>query len=268
MNNRPIGYFDSGIGGLTALKEHFALLPQEDTIYVADEAHLPYGTKTQTEITDYSQKIVDFLISKDVKAIVCACNTSSAIALPVIEKTCPVPIFGVIEAGSQQAIKLTSTNQIVVLATKATVKSRKYDETIQKINPDCTVTDFAAQELVQIVEAGDYQNPNVQAEIDRLLAPLENIDADTMVLGCTHFPIIEKLINNATNQRFQMVNSGQEAVKNLTEFLKTNDLACEESSTPAQHIFYTTGNPAVLQNVGNKFLGEKIQAVQHLAEES
>ncbi|BDR56674.1 glutamate racemase [Xylocopilactobacillus apis] len=258
MDNRPIGYFDSGIGGLTALKEDLEILQNEDTIYVGDEAHLPYGTKTSKEITFYSRKIVNFLVQQNVKAIVCACNTSSAIALPTIKKELKIPIFGVIEAGSRAAVKTTKNDQIIVLATKATVKSKKYDENLLKLNSNLAVTDFDAQDLVRIVENGDYKSEHVLNQIEKILMPLKEQQADTMILGCTHFPIIEDLIFKATEGRFKMVDAGKSAVKELADYLERENLNHDSLPRQAKHLFYTTAQPNHFDHVANQFLNSKL----------
>lgn len=264
MDNRPIGYFDSGIGGLTALKEHLRILPNEDTIYVADEANLPYGTKTISEITQFSSRIVKFLNSQNVKAIICACNTSSALALSTLKSKFSIPIFGVIEAGSMAAARATQNKKIVTLATNATVKSKKYDDTLHSINSDLITTDFAAQDLVKIVEEGGYQNPQVKEKINTLLKPLKSESADTMILGCTHFPIIEEQIDDATGHRFEMINSGEEAVKLLAQYLSKNNLAHDPLHKNAIHTFYTTGEPSHFKDVAEQFLQTKIQTAKGL----
>lgn len=264
MDQRPIGFFDSGIGGLTALKVAKKLLPHEDTIYVADEANLPYGTKSPAAVTDFSRKIINFLIDQNVKAIVCACNTSSALALPKLSSEFDLPILGVIEAGSQKANQTTKNRHIAVLATQATVASKKYDEELKTFNSDLVVQDFAAQELVAIVENGDYSSNLVLHQINEVLAPLAQSSADTLILGCTHFPILAPQITQVTKQRFQIVDPGKEVVIKLRNCLTQWQILQDENQHLGKHLFYTTGSCEHLFKLGSNFLGDREIKVRHL----
>ena len=264
MDNRPIGYFDSGIGGLTALKEHFSILPEEDIIYVSDEAHLPYGTKSYVEVTQLSRKIIEFLISKNVKAIVCACNTASALAIPTLQKEFSLPITGVVCAGSQKSVEVTKNKKIAVIATEATIRSQKFNKIIYELDPHIEVFGYPAQSLVDLIEKGNYKFPQSQKEIKRILSPLQDEIADTLILGCTHFPIIEDEIAIVTNHRFKMVNPGRESVKQLKKYLLERDLIHEHRSDKSLQEFYTTGDLMNLKKVGAAFLNQPIKEVKIL----
>lgn len=264
MDERPIGFFDSGIGGLTALKSALKLLPNEATIYVADEANLPYGTKSSKEISNYSQKIINFLIKQNVKAIVCACNTSSAIAIPHLKKIYNLPIFGVIDAGAKKANQITKNQHIMIIATKATIKSKKYNEKLESLNSKLVINDLATQELVKIVENGDYSSKPIIKKIYQVLAPLSKTSADTLILGCTHFPILKEQINEATNYRFKLVDPGNEVIINLKDFLTKKQLLSNNNVKSNNHVFYTTGSIEHFLTLGSNFLDNSTIKVNHL----
>ncbi len=264
MDERPIGFFDSGIGGLTALKSALKLLPNEATIYVADEANLPYGTKSSKEISNYSQKIINFLIKQNVKAIVCACNTSSAIAIPHLKKIYNLPIFGVIDAGAKKANQITKNQHIMIIATKATIKSKKYNEKLESLNSKLIINDLATQELVKIVENGDYSSKPIIKKIYQVLAPLSKTSADTLILGCTHFPILKEQINETTNYRFKLVDPGNEVIINLKDFLTKKQLLSNNNVKSNNHVFYTTGSIEHFLTLGSNFLDNSTIKVNHL----
>ncbi|MBQ9642926.1 MAG: glutamate racemase, partial [Lachnospiraceae bacterium] len=185
----PIGVFDSGIGGLTVAREIMRQMPNEKIIYFGDTARVPYGSKSRETVLKYSQQIVRFLLEQNVKAIAVACNTASAYALPEIEKDCPVPIIGVIRPGAKTAVEATKNGRIGVIGTEATVESGTYPEYVHSIAPMAQVLSRACPLFVPLVEEGLWEDPVTDEIARRYLAELMDEDIDTLILGCTHYPL-------------------------------------------------------------------------------
>lgn len=222
--NRPIGVFDSGVGGLTVAREIMRQLPNERIVYFGDTARVPYGSKSQETITKFSKQIVRFLQTQGVKAIVVACNSVSACALDELEKDVDIPIVDVVRPGAKTAIGATKNGRIGVIATEATVGSGIYSRYIKNNSPDATVLSKACPLLVPLVEEGLWEDPVTDEIAGRYLAGLIDVGIDTLILGCTHYPIIRSTIGRIMGDGVALVNPAYETARELKELLQEKGL--------------------------------------------
>lgn len=211
----PIGVFDSGVGGLTVVREIMRQLPQERIVYFGDTARVPYGSKSQETIIRYSRQIIRFLKTRNVKAIVVACNTASALALPIIREELDIPIIGVVRPGAQVAACTTTRNIVGIIGTEATVNSAIYTSTIQSINPDIQVIGKACSLFVPLVEEGWLKDPITEQIACRYLETFQNTGIDTLILGCTHYPLLRSLIRKIMGPDVHLVNPAYETASAL-----------------------------------------------------
>jgi glutamate racemase len=216
MNDKselPIGIFDSGVGGLTVVRQIHRLMPQEDLVYLGDTARVPYGTKSPGTVIRFACEDTQFLIQQNVKAVVVACNTASAWALPTLEKYFPIPIFGVIAPGAEAALRQTRTHRIGVIGTAATCRSQAYLKTIQSIEPSAQVFSQACPLLVPLVEEGWIRHPVTRSVLREYLAPLLKQKIDTLVLGCTHYPLLKAAIRSITGEHTALIDSAESCAR-------------------------------------------------------
>ena len=225
-DNRAIGIFDSGVGGLTVLEECIKILPNEDFIYFGDIARAPYGSKDVETIVGYAKEICKFLIKKDIKAIVVACNTESAYALDEIKSMVNCPVIGVIEPGARNAANESLSKNIAVIATEATIKSKAYTKSINKYG-NFNVVEIACPEFVPIIEDGIKDIASLRLYIKNYLSEIKATNIDTLVMGCTHYPHIEKYIREFL-PRIQFINPAKETAKDLLNILG-RELRCEKN---------------------------------------
>lgn len=220
----PIGVFDSGIGGLTVVREIMRQIPNEKIIYFGDTARVPYGSKSKETVTRYSRQIVRFLESHDVKTIVVACNTASAYALDELEKEIDIPMIGVVKPGAKAAAETTRNGRIGVIATEATIGSRIYNQYIEELNHDVTIWGKACPLFVPLVEEGLLQDPVTDEIAKRYLTELIDLDIDTLILGCTHYPLIRSTLGRIMGSEVTLVNPAYETAIELREMLKQKGL--------------------------------------------
>lgn len=224
----PIGVFDSGVGGLTVAREIMRQIPNEKIIYFGDTARVPYGSKSQDTVTRFSEQIVRFLRSFQVKTIVVACNTVSAYALDTLEKDCDVPILGVVKPGAKVAAEVTKNGRIGVIATEATISSQMYPKYIKHLNENVTIYGKACPLFVPLVEEGLWEDPVTDEIARRYLTELIDIDIDTLILGCTHYPLIRSTLGRIAGDKVTLVNPAYETAKELREMLKDMNLLNDE----------------------------------------
>lgn len=224
-NNRPIGVFDSGLGGLTVVKELNELLPLEDIVYFGDTGRVPYGNRSIDTIKRYAAEDEEFLLSQDVKAIIAACGTVSSVASDVSKKL-PIPFFEVVSHASKMACETTLNKKIGVIGTSATIKSGKHKEYILKLLPDAQVVCQSCPLFVPLVEEGWYSAADVVVEetIKRYLEPMIKAEIDTLILGCTHYPVLENAISNVLGDGVKLINAGTATAKAVLEFLGKEDM--------------------------------------------
>lgn len=235
----PIGIFDSGVGGLTVLRELHRQLPQESIVYFADTARLPYGIRSKTEILQYVREINQWLLTQDVKMIIMACNTSSALALEIVQKEFDIPMVGLILPGA--AVAVASGKRIGIIATPATAKSQAYRDAIQEINPQAVVWEVGCPEFVPLIEQNRVEDPETEVIVRKYLQPLLDADIDTLVYGCTHYPHLAPVLNRLLPPTVRLVDPAVAVVKAAKQELQLRGLQNSASALPTR--FYVSGCP-------------------------
>ena len=254
IKRRPIGVFDSGIGGLTVLAEIARSLPNEETIYLGDTARVPYGSKSKETIIRYASEVADFLTSKDVKLIVVACNTASAYALAELKAGLDIPVIGVIEPGAKAATTATKTGRIGVIGTEGTIKSSAYCGAIKSLNPKITTYTQACPLFVPLVEEGWADDEVTAIVAGRYLSGLKEHEIDTLVLGCTHYPLLKDTIASVMGPGVQLIDSAQATADEVAKALVAFGIA-NPDKTGAVHSFFVTDSPQRFVTVGKRFFG-------------
>lgn len=227
MDNRkeaPIGVFDSGVGGLTVVKEIMYQIPNEKVIYFGDTARVPYGNKTKETVTKYALQIVRFLKTQHVKAIVVACNTASAYALYEIEQAADVPVIGVVKPGAKMAVEATKNGKIGVIGTRGTIGSETYTTYIRQLNPGVEVIGKECPLFVHLVEEGLWEDPVTEEIAKRYLTDLIDVDIDTLILGCTHYPMIRKTVQRVMGEKVRLINPAYETARELKKLLGEHEI--------------------------------------------
>ncbi|MDD3927876.1 MAG: glutamate racemase [bacterium] len=254
MRERPIGVFDSGVGGLTVVREIMSRIPCETVLYYADTAHMPYGPRPLAEIEGFALEITDFLIRKGAKAICIACNMSSAVVLDRLSRELDIPVFGMVPPGAAAAAGATRNGRIGVLATEGTVKSGAYRRAITGLKPDAVVLETACPPFVPLVENGLTGDPCCRDTVATFLQPLLEEDVDTVVLGCTHYPFLEEHIRDLAGDRAVIVDPARRTVAVMQSRLERLDLLAENADMP-QHTFYASGDDTSLRRLVAAELG-------------
>lgn len=252
----PIGVFDSGVGGLTVAREIMRQIPNERLVYFGDTARVPYGSKSKETVTKFSRQIVRFLETQNVKAIVVACNTASAYALDEIEQELDIPVIGVVKPGAKVAAQATRNGKVGVIATAGTISSKIYTEYIQGINPDIYVVGKACPLFVPLVEEGLLKDPVTDEIAMRYLSELKDIDIDTLILGCTHYPLIRSTIGRIMGEHVTLVNPAYETARELKELLEKEDLLnpMEPALGTNQYQFYVSDAADKFKTFANSIL--------------
>ena len=261
--DQPIGMFDSGVGGLTVFAELARLLPGEDIIYLGDTARVPYGTRSARTIIRYSLENTRFLIDQGVKVLVVACNTSSSVSLPVLARHHGIPVLGVIEPGARRAVSITQNKRIGVIGTEGTIKSGAYQRAIQALDPCVYVFSHACPLFVPLAEEGWTDGPVIRLTAQRYLAPLAKENIDTLVMGCTHYPILKGPIMECVGSHVQLVNSAEETAKDVASILEKRNITCARSSGGAYR-FFVTDNAERFRKVAAHFLGTQPAQVDEI----
>ena len=234
-----IGVFDSGIGGLTVVAALRAQLPHEHILYLGDTARVPYGGKSQETVTRYSEEICQFLLGRHCKAIVVACNTASALAVPTLRKNLAVPILGMIQPGAASAVRATRNGRIGIIGTRATILSRAYDEAILELAPQSKIISHACPVLVPMIEEGWLDDPLTDAAIERYIRPLLDSQIDTLVLGCTHYPLLKSAIAKIAGPYVHIVDSAENCALSLQRMLQEKNLAASKMQTGTLEVSLT-----------------------------
>jgi len=256
----PIGVFDSGIGGLTVTRALLQHLPHENILYFGDTARVPYGVKSADTIAQYANQITDFLLERRVKLLIVACNTMAAVAADAIRRRSPVPVLDVIEVGAQVAAHSTRNRRVGVIGTLTTVGSGAYDTAIRSHDPAITIHSQACPLFVPLVEEGWLEHPVTLLTAQEYLAPVLAQDIDTLVLGCTHYPLLRPLLAGVAGETVQLVDSAETTAIRAHELLTQLDLLNPGSTLPV-HQFYVTDVPQRFRTVGERFLGQPLANV-------
>ncbi len=256
MRNRPIGIFDSGVGGLTVVKQMFKKLPNEDIVYLGDTARVPYGTKSPETIKRFAVENAEFLMGFKVKLIVVACNTASSTSLGVLRERFKVPIVGVIKPGAQKAVQITRNNKIGIIGTYTTVKSRAYEKEIRHFSKDVKAFSKACPLFVPLVEEGWLKEEITFDIVRKYLKPLKAKGIDTLILGCTHYPLLRPVISRAMGNTVKIVDSASSVADEAYNILMAFGGLSEKKKS--NHRFFATDAVEHFVRVGEKFLGTKI----------
>ena len=258
---RPIGVFDSGIGGLTVVKALRELLPNEDIFYLGDTARVPYGGKSATTVERYSLEMADMLLEENVKLVVIACNSASAVALGRLEQTLSVPVIGVIKPGAQAAVAATRSQHVGVIGTRATIKSGAYERELRALNPDINVTARACPLLVPLIEEGWLDDGLTDHVIARYLGPLTQEGVDTLVLGCTHYQLLADAIGRFLAGKAKLVDSAHTCAKAVEQLLDRHSLRAPRAGAASLQVALTDA-PDTFLAVARRALQLEIGEVQ------
>lgn len=260
-SSQPIGIFDSGIGGLTVLQELSSCLPEEQFIYFGDTARLPYGNKSKQTVLRYSLEISHFLLSHDIKLLIIACNTATAYALPALQKNLNIPVLGVIEPAVSHALKESKNQQIAILGTQGTIESGAYQNAIQEKEPRAQLTAIACPLFVPLVEEGWLQHPITLSVIQEYLKPLTEKEIDTVVLGCTHYPLLSPWIQIMMGERVKLITSGNCCAKEAYQLLKEQNLLSSQRNKA--NLYFVSDAPEKFEKAASAIFGMHIQPLLH-----
>lgn len=261
MDERPIGLMDSGLGGLSVMRVLHKQLPAESLIFLGDQGHFPYGTKSQEELQELVLKIGRFLVDQGIKMMIIACNTATGAALPLLQKELPVPVIGVIEPGAIAAVN-HHLKTVGVIGTASTIEKGAYPRTIKQLAPEMTVYSHAAQPMVSIVEHGLTGTPTAQATVDTELAFFDQHPVDGLILGCTHFPFLATEIQYKLGDDVLLIDPAYETIKQAQELLAKQKLLTDKSSGTIK--LYTTGEQADLIAGAKKWLAGQFTSCDHV----
>lgn len=260
---RPIGVFDSGIGGLTVVREIVRRLPNESIVYFGDTARVPYGSKSGDTVRRYSQEAAAFLMSRDVKAVVIACNTATAHAGEMLKRTLPVPVLGVIEPGARAAVAATDSGRIGVIGTAGTIGSGAYDLAVRRKLEDARVYAQPCPLFVPLVEEGWMNDDAARLVAAQYLRPLQEMDVDVLILGCTHYPLMRPLLSELMGDAVTLVDSGEETARELEATLERAGLLRTPEGSPT-YTFVASDSPLRFRDVGRTFVGDILRSVEHV----
>lgn len=261
MNDAAIGIFDSGVGGLTVARAVLDQLPHEPVRYVGDTARGPYGPRSLAEVRSFSLEIMDQLVADGVKLLVIACNSASAATLRDARERYDVPVVEVVHPAVRRAVAATRSGRVGVIGTSATVTSGAYDDAFMAA-PHISVTSAACPRFVEFVESGITSGPELIAAAEEYLAPMKQADVDTLVLGCTHYPLLTGVLSYVMGEEVSLVSSAEETAKDVYRTLVAHDLLRDPALPEPVHQFLVTGDPADFQRLGRRFLGPEIGSVQ------
>lgn len=256
-----IGVFDSGLGGLTVVKELMTEVPNEDIVYFGDTARVPYGTKSKESIIRFSHENTQILLKHKVKMIVVACNSSSSYALSLLRETFDIPIVGVIEPGAKKAVMVTQNKRIGVIATQATINSEKYVKTIKRLDESMKVSAKACPLFVPLVEEGWFDKRYTLDIAKEYLADLKKTNIDTLILGCTHYPLLKSILSKTMGRKVTLVDSAQEVAQDVNRVLKALGLNRENKRKP-KYKFLVSDKPQEFKKIARIFLGREIVVAQ------
>lgn len=256
---RAIGVLDSGVGGLTVVKELMRQLPKEEIVYIGDTKRCPYGPRPHDEIEAYTWELIEFLLKKDVKMIVIACNTATAVVLKEARKRLDIPVIGVIDPGARAAVKGTRNKHIGVIGTKMTIESGSYEKALRHVAGEVDVYSLACPPFVPLVEAGEVTGEHVRQVVEETLRPLQPSEMDTLILGCTHYPLLAPVIQDVVGPDVLLISSGDETALEVAAMLDYQELENGLDAVPA-HAFYATGDIELFDRLASEWLGRQVHA--------
>ncbi|VAX26951.1 Glutamate racemase [hydrothermal vent metagenome] len=259
----PIGIFDSGIGGLTVVKKMLSMLPNEKIIYFGDTARVPYGSKSNSTVIEYANQDAKFLYKKNVKLIIVACNTASSVALGSLREQFDIPIIGMIEPGSKYALSKTKSGKIGVIGTHSTINNQAYSKKIKQLNGDVEVFEKACPLFVPLAEEGWTDHKATELIAEEYLEELIKKEIDTLVLGCTHYPVLTEIIQKVMGREVTLIDSGTAAALEVEEYLNGIGLR-NDSNQIGKHQYYVSDLPAKFKIIAERFLGTKLDHIEKI----
>lgn len=257
----PVGVFDSGIGGLTVVRELVRRLPNESIVYFGDTARLPYGTKSPQVVRRYAREAAALLLARGIKMMVVACNTATAHALDMLEAEVPVPVIGVVDPGARAAVEATRTRRVGVLGTRGTIESGSYDRVLRRLLPDVRIFAQPCPLFVPLVEEGFTDHEATRLIAREYLRPLQAVDVDVVVLGCTHYPLIRPLLASLLGPEVTLVDSAAETARAVRSLLHA-DGSLAPASHPGTRTFLASDSPLRFRDAGRRFLGRLVERVE------
>lgn len=260
--HRAIGVIDSGVGGLTVVKELNRRLPHESIIYFGDTAHMPYGPRSYKEVRSFVFAILEFLRHQEIKMLVVACNSATAAGLSHYQNACDLPVLGVIEPGVRAALRHSRSGRIGVIGTTGTINSGEYEQALKRENGDLHIVSKACPLFVLLVENNLVDSPEAHRVAFEYLNHLVEEEIDTLILGCTHYPLISGLIQNVVGPDVQLINSAEEITTEVAVILEEKKMSNPLNGKQPRHRFFVSGSSAVFEEVGSKLLGRPIKAYQ------
>ncbi|GAF64140.1 glutamate racemase [Bacillus sp. TS-2] len=261
--DKPIGVIDSGLGGLTVAKELFRQLPKEEIIYIGDSARCPYGPRTNKEVHDFTWEMINRLLDEGIKMLVIACNTAAAVVLEEVSQTLSIPVIGVVHPGSVSALKVTKNQQIAVIGTEGTIKSRAYEKELKAINSLIEVESLACPPFVPLVESGIFSGDGAERIVLETLQPLFGKPFDTLILGCTHYPLLRQPIAKVLGPKVKLISSGEETAREVSSLLYYKNLLYTGERAPS-HRFLTTGEASQFKHLADQWLEMDVNGVQSI----
>ncbi len=260
---QPIGIIDSGVGGLTVAKEIMRQLPHENIVYLGDTARCPYGPRTGEEVKAFTWELTRFLLTKEIKMLIIACNTATAVSLDEIQSELSIPVIGVISPGARTAIKRTDNQIVGVIGTEGTIKSGAYEKALKQINKQIIVHSLACPKFVPLVESGEYAGHLAEKMISETLKPLKNVPMDTLILGCTHYPLLEPLIKKEMGKQVNVISSGEETAREASTILYHHKMLNTSHDKP-EYQFFTTGSEIIFKKIASDWLITPIKHVHKI----
>ncbi|MFB9770146.1 glutamate racemase [Lactiplantibacillus modestisalitolerans] len=253
-NEHAIGFMDSGVGGLTVVKQARKQLPRETIYFIGDQARLPYGPRPSEQVRTFSWQLANFLLKKHIKLLVIACNTATAAALPDLRANLPIPVIGVIAPGSRAAIKASKQHHIGVIATEGTIRSNAYRDAILTQDPNEQVLSKACPKFVPLVESNEYHSTVAKRVVAETLQSFKQSGIDTLVMGCTHYPLLRPLIQNVMGSGVTLIDSGAETVNDVSAMLDYLDIANTSATKRYPDEYYTTGSAKQFETIAKDWL--------------
>lgn len=252
--NQAIGLMDSGVGGLTVARELMRQLPNEKMIYIGDNARCPYGPRPVEQVKAFTWEMTRFLQSQEIKMLVIACNTATAVALEELKAQLSIPVVGVIDPGSRAAIKATKNGRVGVIGTVGTIRSHAYEKAIHQKNAQIDVFELACPKLASLVESNETHSAVAKKVVAEQLAAMKKNDVDTLILGCTHYPLLREAIQNTIGKQVTLIDSGAETVNDVSMLLDYFELSAKEKDPQWRHQIYTTGSSTLFKNIAAQWL--------------
>ncbi|MDT8859475.1 glutamate racemase [Alkalihalobacillus sp. MEB130] len=259
--DRPIGVIDSGLGGLTVAKEIMRQLPKEEIVYIGDSARCPYGPRTEEEVRKFTWEMIDHLLEEKMKMLVIACNTATAVVLEEVKRELSIPVVGVVHPGAISALKVTKRDHVAIIGTTGTIRSQAYEKALKAINSEVKVESLACPPFVPLVERGVFEGEEAERIVDETLKPLDDLLFDTLILGCTHYPLLKDVIGKRLGDNIQLISSGDETAREVSSLLYHNNLLFTEDRQP-NHRFFTTGDADRFKVLADQWLEMNVDCVK------